>query len=77
MAQGQTAILAASVGSGLGTGVRLRDGVWLVEGMPEQLGALNHVDKDEVLDVIPATDKRAEHDRKFFEEKWKLGTVVQ
>ena len=39
--------------------------------------SLNNVDKDEALDLIPPHTKEAEHDRKFFEEKWKLGTTVK
>jgi len=39
--------------------------------------SLNKVNKDEVLDDIPASDKGADHDRKFFEDKWKLGIVVR
>ena len=39
--------------------------------------SLNNLNKDEVLDAIPANDKLAVHDRKFFEEKWKLGTTVE
>jgi hypothetical protein len=39
--------------------------------------SFNNLNKDEVLEVIPANDKLAEHDRKFFEEKWKLGTTVK
>ena len=38
--------------------------------------SLNNVNKDEVLEVIPANDKHAEHDLQFFEEKWKQGSVV-
>ncbi len=39
--------------------------------------SLNEPNKDEVLDDIPASDKRASHDQKFFEDKWKLGTAVR
>jgi hypothetical protein len=39
--------------------------------------SLNNLNKDEVLDVILANDKLADHDQKFFEEKWKLGTPVK
>ena len=39
--------------------------------------SLNKLNKDEVLDDIPASDKRADHDRKFFDDKWKLGTAVR
>lgn len=39
--------------------------------------SLNNLNKDEVLEVIPANDKLADHDRRFFEQKWKLGTIVR
>ena len=39
--------------------------------------SLNDLNKDEVLDFIPTNDKLADHDRKFFEEKWKLGATVK
>jgi hypothetical protein len=39
--------------------------------------SLNKLDKDEVLDDIPASDNRADHDRKLFQDKWKLGIVVR
>jgi hypothetical protein len=38
--------------------------------------SLNHIDKDEVLDRIAVTSEYAKHDRDFFEEKWKPGTIV-
>jgi hypothetical protein len=39
--------------------------------------SLNNLNKDEVLEVIPANDELARHDRDFFEEKWKLGAVLR
>jgi hypothetical protein len=39
--------------------------------------SLNNLDKDEALDVIPAKSKLAEHDRQFFDEKWKQGVAVK
>jgi hypothetical protein len=38
--------------------------------------SLNNINKDEVLELIPTNDKRADHDREFFEEKWKLAGSV-
>jgi hypothetical protein len=39
--------------------------------------SLNNLNKDEVFDVIPGSDSLAEHDRQFFEEKWKQGSVLR
>ncbi len=39
--------------------------------------SLNNLNKDEVLDLVPASDKRADHDLRFFQERWKLATVVR
>ena len=39
--------------------------------------SLNNLDKDEALDLIPAGDPRAGHDREFFDEKWKAASVLQ
>jgi len=38
--------------------------------------SLNHIDKDEVLDCEPAGSENAKHDQQFFDDKWKIGTVV-
>ena len=38
--------------------------------------SLNHIDKDEVLDREPAGSENARHDQQFFNDKWKIGTVV-
>jgi hypothetical protein len=39
--------------------------------------SLNHIDKDEVLDREPAGSENANHDHQFFDDKWKIGTVVK
>jgi hypothetical protein len=38
--------------------------------------SLNNLNKDETLDLIPASDERAKHDCQFFEEKWKSGNPI-
>jgi hypothetical protein len=49
----------------------LSDGSVVTCGM-----SLNDINKDEVLDREPAGSENANHDQKFFDEKWKAGTVV-
>jgi len=49
----------------------LADGSVVTCGM-----SLNHIDKDEVLDREPAASENAGYDQRFFEDKWKSGTVV-
>jgi len=38
--------------------------------------SLNNLNKDEVIEFIPANDPHAEHDRNFFEEKWKVSVAL-
>ena len=38
--------------------------------------SLNKVDKDEILDRLPAGSELAKHDSQFFEENWKSGTSL-
>src|SRR6185503_1593832 len=38
--------------------------------------SLNKVDKDEILDRLPAGSELAKHDGKFFEENWVTGTAL-